>query len=139
MYILIPLGMNFHIFASILVLPWYTNFKNSQIPILNGYVKNAYQFNTANILAEQKQFQMFLKWKTLIQSYVKLGYEQHCNATWIQFNSIQPFDWDLIEDKWDVNWWRKYSIFKKWRWKIIFFKNSNLKRYFSMPFHLGMG
>jgi hypothetical protein len=31
---------------------------------------------------------MFLKWKTLIHSYVKLKHEQDYNATWIEFKFL---------------------------------------------------
>jgi hypothetical protein len=48
-------------------------------------------------------------------------------------------DLDLIEDKWDANWWRRYSILKNMVLEDLFFLNLNLKRYFSMPLHLGTG
>jgi len=35
-------------------------------------------------LLSHNVFQMFLKWETLIHSYVKLRCEQHCNAIWIE-------------------------------------------------------
>ncbi len=40
---------------------------------------------------EQDLFEIFLKWETLIYSYMKFRCEQHCTTTWIEFriNSIQ--------------------------------------------------
>jgi hypothetical protein len=52
----------------------------------------------------------FLKWETLIHSYMKLRHEKHCNANWIKFNlHSTKFNSNSIEDKWDVNQWKKYS------------------------------
>jgi len=50
------------------------------------------KFKRKQIFLENKtKFRMFLKWKTLIHSYMKLRHESHSNATWIKvrFNSIQ--------------------------------------------------
>jgi hypothetical protein len=39
----------------------------------------------SNILVKQEESQIFLKWETLIHSYLKLKMNNIANATWIEF------------------------------------------------------
>jgi hypothetical protein len=65
-----------------------------------------------------KIFLMFLKWKTLIHSYVKLKHEQDYNATWIEFR------FNRIEFKF-LNWIQKHQMKFQLKFNSTKF-NSNL-------------
>jgi hypothetical protein len=59
----------------------------------------------------KKFFQMFLKWKKIIHCYIKLKCEQHCNATWIEFEFYIRYNW--IEFKfliWILIFWTEYEL-----------------------------
>jgi hypothetical protein len=48
-------------------------------------LKSSENKGNTNILVKQEKFQMFLKWETLIHSYLKLKMNNIANATWIEF------------------------------------------------------
>ncbi len=60
LYLLIPPRMSFHIFASMPVLAWYTNFKKSQIPIPNGYVKNPIPIQHCYIIIHRPKIYLYI-------------------------------------------------------------------------------
>jgi hypothetical protein len=69
---------------------------------------------------------MFLKWKTLIYSYMKLRHEQHCNATSTK-NGMK-----VVEQLFKFFVWI-------WCWNFLNRQNKNLERHLCMPLDLGMG